>query len=56
MGALGIALLLGLGGGAWVYSRFYSRTGGNSKSSLITGALCGGAIALVSFIILSFII
>lgn len=55
MGSVGIALLVGLGSGAWIYSKFYSRTGGNSKSALITGAACGAGIALVIFILLSFI-
>jgi hypothetical protein len=55
MSALGIALLLGLGSGAWIYSRIYNRTGGNTTSSLVTAGICGAAIALVVFILLSFI-
>lgn len=55
MSLLGIALLFGLGAGAWIYSRIYNRTGGNSKSSLITAIISGAAIALVLFMLLSLI-
>jgi hypothetical protein len=55
MSAVGIALLLGLGSGAWIYSRIYSRTGGNTKSALLTGLGCGAGVAVVAFILLSFI-
>lgn len=51
MSAAMVALFLGLGSGAWIYSRIYGRTGGNSKSALLTGGLCGAAIFLISFII-----
>lgn len=55
MPAVGIAILIGLGSGAWIYSRIYNRTGGNAKSSLTTAGISGAAIALVVFILLSFI-
>jgi hypothetical protein len=52
MGAFGIALLLGLGGGAWVYSRIYNRTGGNGSASIATAAICGVAIVIILFLLL----
>lgn len=55
MGPFLISLLVGLGAGAWVYSKFMNRTGGNTKSSLITAGICGGAIMVTLFIILSFV-
>lgn len=51
-----VALFLGLGSGAWIYSKMYSRTGGNSKSALVTGGLSGAVIFLLGLLILSFIL
>lgn len=55
MSLLGIALLFGMGAAAWIYSRIYNRTGGNAQSSLITAIICGAAISLVLFLLLSLI-
>jgi hypothetical protein len=52
MGAFGIALLLGLGGGAWIYSKIYNRTGGNTSASVTTAAICGVAATIIVFILL----
>jgi len=50
MSAVLIALLIGLGGGAWLYNRFMNSTGNNTRNSLMAAALCGGLIFLVVYI------
>lgn len=50
-----IAFLFGLGVGAWIYNRFYSRTGGNQKNALIAAVACGATTILVLYMLLSLI-
>jgi len=43
---LTIGILMGLGFGAWVYSKIYRSSGGNTKNALIVAA-CAGVAAMV---------
>jgi hypothetical protein len=43
-----IGILFGLGFGAWIYSKVYRSTGGNSKSAIL---VAGGA-GLVAFLLI----
>lgn len=36
-----IAFLFAAGGGTWIYSKMYSRTGGNTQNALIVAGLSG---------------
>lgn len=49
-----IAFMFALGGGTWVYSRAYSRTGGNQKSAIIVAVLSALLLFLLMWIILEF--
>lgn len=48
-----IALLAGAGSGAWVYSKIYRKTGGNSQHSVVVGIAAGVFVLVVMLIILS---
>lgn len=47
-----IGLLLGVGGGAWVYSKMMKSSGSNTQSSLITAAVAGLIIMLLAVTLL----
>jgi predicted ABC-type exoprotein transport system permease subunit len=47
-----IALLVGLGGGAWVYNKLLRHTGNNKKNSLIAA----GITAFIIFILFDLIV
>lgn len=51
-----IAFMIALGAGTWIYSKFYSRTGGNQKSALTAAGLSGVGIFIFVLILLSFIL
>ena len=50
-----IAFLFGLGFGAWIYSKVYRSTGGNSKNAVVVGAGTGLVAGILIFVILGFI-
>jgi len=50
-----IAFLFAAGGGTWIYSKMYSRTGGNTKNVLVVAGLSGGLLFLLMLIILSIV-
>lgn len=52
MGVFGTALLLAIGGGAWVYNRSQRSTGGLTEKSLIAGGISGGIIFIITITLL----
>lgn len=56
MGPFGIALILSIGGGAWVYNKTQQRNGGLAQQSLIAAAVSGVVLFIFTFTILLFII
>ena len=49
---LTIGLLMGVGFGAWVYSKIYRSSGGNNKNALIVAGFAGlGALIVVTTIL-----
>lgn len=50
-----IALLVGIGFSAWVYSKVYRSTGGNNKSSIIVAGSSGFILFLFVLIVLNLI-
>ncbi len=48
-----VALLGGLGVGAWVYNRAYHTNGGVAKNSLILGGAAGGGTFLLVLTLMS---
>ncbi len=42
LSSVAVGVLLGLGFGAWVYSKVMRQTGGNIKQSTITASIAGG--------------
>ncbi len=49
---LTIGFLVGAGGGAWVYSKVFRSSGGNTKNALIVAGCAGvGAMVLVATIL-----
>lgn len=50
-----IGLLLALGGGTWAFSQIQRRTGGNTRTALLFGAIAGFMLFLLSMIIFSFL-
>lgn len=48
-----VALIFGLGFGAWVYGKTQRRTGNNTQSSLLVAGLCALAGFIVIFTLLS---
>ncbi|HLB66494.1 MAG TPA: hypothetical protein VJJ78_02790 [Candidatus Saccharimonadales bacterium] len=56
MGSFWIAFLAGIGSSGWVYSKTQRKTGGNTKSSVITAGVCGIAVFIVLWILLELFI
>jgi predicted ABC-type exoprotein transport system permease subunit len=56
MSNLIIALLFGLGSGAWIYNKFLRTSGNNQKNSIIGAVIIGLLLALILDFILSSII
>ena len=50
-----IAFMMGIGVATWVYSKMYSRTGGNSQSAGVVAGVAGLAAAGLMFLILAMI-
>lgn len=50
-----IAAFFGLGAGAWIYSKMYSRTGGNNQSAITVAGLGGFTLFIMFLIVLSLI-
>ncbi len=50
-----VALLLGIGLGAWVYSKVQRKTGGNTQSALIVAGASGATAFVLMWIVLGFI-
>lgn len=47
-----IALIIGVGSGAWLYGRFQRSTGNNTKSSVISATVSGAVIFVILWILL----
>ncbi len=50
-----IAFLMAIGVSAWVYSKFYRRTGGNTQSAVTGAAVVGIVVFILMFTLLGFI-
>lgn len=50
-----IAFLFAAGAGTWIYSKMYSRTGGNQLNSLLIGGLSGAVLFLLMLGLLAII-
>jgi len=50
-----IAFLFAAGGGTWIYSKMYSRTGGNTQNALIVAFLSGGLLFLFMLVVLAIV-
>ena len=50
-----IAFMMGIGVATWVYSKMYSRTGGNSQNASIVAAIAGVAAAGLMLMVLAMI-
>jgi len=48
-----IALLMAVGVTAWVYSKMYRRTGGNTQNAMISAGLVGFLVFVAAIVILS---
>ena len=55
MGNAFIALVFGVGTGAWLANWFYKRTGGNSQKSYVAGAVVGIFVFIIIVTLLSMI-
>lgn len=50
-----IAFFFAAGAGTWIYSKMYSRTGGNTQSSLIVAGLSGALLFVFMLVVLAII-
>ncbi len=50
-----IAFLFAAGGGTWIYSKMYSRTGGNTQNALVVAGLSGGLLFLFMLVVLAIV-
>jgi hypothetical protein len=48
-----VALLFGIGAGAWIYAKTYRGSGGNNKSALTVAGIGGGLLFLLVLMILT---
>lgn len=48
-----IAFLFAGGAGTWIYSKMYSRTGGNTQNALTVAGISGALLFLLMLLILS---
>ena len=51
---LTIAILIGLGSGAWIFARVHNKSGKNTQSSLIVAGIAGIIIIILVTTILGF--
>ena len=50
-----VGIMFALGAGAWVYSKVYRSTGGNTSNALIVAAIAGGAAFLLTLTLFTFL-
>lgn len=50
-----VAFLFAIGAGTWIYSKIYSRTGGNTQNALVVAGLSGALLFLFMLVVLNMI-
>jgi hypothetical protein len=50
-----VALLFGIGAGAWIYAKMYRQSGGDSKSALLVAGIAGFLLFVLVLLVLGMI-